>query len=80
MRIGSPSLFVVADAWEKLRVRGGAGSLEIRSKEQSSNAQLAVSSIEPAAVDSNRQQAVQNPLTLHFVPFGGTVADLYQPM
>ena len=80
MRIGSPSLFVVADAWEKARVRGGVGLLETRSKEQSSNEQLAASSIQPAAVDSNRQQTVTRILTFHFVPFGGTVADFFKSL
>ena len=77
LRIGFAWLFEVAGSLGKLRVRGGAGPLETRSKEQSSNEQLAVSSIQPAAVDSNRQQTVTRTLSLHFVPFGGTVADIY---
>ena len=74
--IRSPSLFEVTGAWGCLRVRG-VGPLGTRSKEQSSNEQFAVSSIQPAAVDSNRQQTVTRILTLHFVPFGGMVADMY---
>ena len=41
--IGSPSLLGGADAWEKAWVIGGAGPLETRSKEQSSNEQRAFS-------------------------------------
>ena len=37
---------------------------------QRSSGQLAVSNMQPATVESDRQLAVQNPLTLHFVPQG----------
>ena len=42
---------------------------------QSSSEQRAESRASPAAVESNRQLTVTRILTLHFVPFGGTVAD-----
>ena len=47
---------------------GSGGPLETRCKRVTNNKQWAVSSIQPAATESNIQPTVLNILTLHFVP------------